>query len=303
MSAIRRIVTASVAVLTLASAAQAQSVTTLRIGLDGSENSSDQVKRTSCVIDGLKAATGVSEVQVFPSPDYNGVIQGLLGATIDIAILGASAYASIYLQDPEAVDPILTSKQSDGSLGYYTIMVARADSGIKTIADAKGKKLGFADPDSASGYLVPNVALPAELGVPVNEYFGETGFGGGHENLVLGVVDGTWDVGTTFGSGIGEWSEGYTSGNLRIMVDKGIVDMDDLVEVWRSPVIPNGPLLVSNKLPAEVKEGITTYFAGLAASDFECFDAFTGGGYVDFAPVDQTFYQTIIDARKSVIGG
>ena len=301
MSAIRTVLMASVTIV-ITSGAMAQDLV-LRIGLDGGENASDQVKRTECIVEPLKAATGATDVQIFPSPDYNGVIQGLLGHTIDIAVLGASSYAAIYLQDPAAVTPILTTKQADGGLGYHTIMVARADSGIKTLADAKGKKLGFADPDSTSGYLVPNVALPAVIGMPIAEYFSETGFGGGHENLVLGVLDGTWDVGTTFGSGQGNWSEGYTSGNLRIMVDKGILDMDDLVELWQSPVIPNGPLMVSNALSADVKAKVTEYFAGLAKSDFACFDSFSGGGYVDYAPVDQAFYQTIIDARKSVIGG
>ena len=302
MTAIRTLLLASVA-LTMSASAFAQDVNVLRIGLDGGENESDQLRRSECVVDSLKAATGVAEVQFFPSPDYNGVIQGLLGGTIDIAIMGASSYASIYLSDPEAVDPILTTKQQDGSTGYVSIMVARADSGITDLASTQGKKLGFADPDSTSGYLVPNVSLPAALGAPIEEFYSETGFGGGHENLVLGVLDGTWDVGTTFGSGQGEWSEGYTTGNLRIMVDKGMLDMDDLVEVWQSPIIPNGPLMVSNKLSDEMKEKVKAYFVGLPAADFDCFDSFTGGGYVDFAPASQEFYQTIIDARKSVIGG
>jgi phosphonate transport system substrate-binding protein len=302
MSAIRTVLMASVAIA-MSTAAMAQDVTALRIGLDGGENEADQLRRSECVAEPLKAATGVSEVQFFPSPDYNGIIQGLLGGTIDIAIMGASSYAAIYLQDPEAVDPVLTTKQADGSTGYHTIAVARADSGITDLASAKGKKLGFADPDSTSGYLVPNVALPAEIGAPIAEYFSETGFGGGHENLVLGVLDGTWDVGTTFGSGQGDFKEGYTSGNLRIMVDKGILDMDDLVEVWQSPIIPNGPLMVSNKLPAELKAKVTAFFKGLPAADFECFDAFTAGGYTDFVDAGQPMYQTIIDARKSVIGG
>jgi phosphonate transport system substrate-binding protein len=217
--------------------------------------------------------------------------------------MGASSYAKIYIADPEAVDPVLTTQQADGSTGYHTIMVARADSGITDLASTKGKKLGFADPDSTSGYLIPNVALPADLGAPIAEFYSETGFGGGHENLVLGVLDGTWDVGTTFGSGQGEFSEGYTSGNLRIMVDKGLLDMDDLVEVWQSPIIPNGPLMVSNKLPADIKEKVTAMFKALPETNFECFDAFTAGGYTNFIDADQEMYQTIIDARKSVIGG
>ena len=300
---LKKLLLAAVATGAIANAAFAQDVKVLRIGLDGSENEADQIRNTECVAAGLKAATGVEEVQIFPSPDYNGVIQGLLGGTIDIASMGASSYASIYLQDPNAVDPILTYTQSDGSSGYYSIMVARKDSGIKTLADAKGKKLGFADPDSTSGYLVPNVSLPAEIGTSVAGYFSETGFGGGHENLVLAVLDGKFDVGTTFGSGVGSWEEGYTGGNLHQMVNKGNLDMDDIVEVWKSPLIPNGPLMVNNKLPADMRQKVETYFMELPKTDLACFQSYTQGENKDYIEVDQSFYQTIIDARKSVIGG
>jgi phosphonate transport system substrate-binding protein len=301
MRALRTLLMASVAA-TLATSAFAQDVSVLRIGLDGSENEADQIRRTECIVEPLKAATGVSEVQLFPSPDYNGIIQGLMGGTIDIAQMGASSYAAIYLQNPDAVDPILTTVGSDGGTGYYSLMVARKDSGIKTLADLKGKKLGFADPDSTSGYLVPNVALPAEIGMPVEEFFGETGFGGGHENLVLGVLDGTWDAGTTFGSGVGDFATGYTSGNLFTMVQKGLLDTDDIVELWRSPLIPNGPLMVSMKLPEDMRTKIEAFFTALPKTDFACFQSFTAGENTDFAQVDESFYQTIIDARRSVIG-
>lgn len=137
---LKKILLSAVALGVLAGSAMAQDVKVLRIGLDGSENEADQIRNTKCVADGLKAATGVSEVQVFPSPDYNGVIQGLLGGTIDIASMGASSYAKIALADPKAVDPILTTAGADGSTGYYTIMVARKDSGIKTLADAKARR-------------------------------------------------------------------------------------------------------------------------------------------------------------------
>lgn len=301
MTALRKILLASVA-LTMSTAAFAQDVTVLRIGLDGSENEADQIRNTQCVADGLKAATGVSEVQIFPSPDYNGVIQGLLGGTIDIAQMGASSYASIYLKDPEAVHPILTTAGSDGATGYYSLMVARKDSGIATLADMKGKKLGFADPDSTSGYLVPNVSLPAEIGMPIDQFFSETGFGGGHENLVLAVLDGKFDAGTTFGSGVGEWSEGYSAGNLHSMVTKGILDMDDIVELWRSPLIPNGPLMVSAKLPEDMQAKVKAYFMDLPKTDLACFQGFTQGENTGYVEVTPDFYKTIIEARKSVIG-
>ncbi len=300
---LKKALLSAVALGLLAGSALAQDVKVLRIGLDGGENSNDQLRNAQCIADGLKAATGVEQVQLFPSPDYNGVIQGLLGGTIDIASMGASSYAKIAIQDAKAVDPILTYTGADGSSGYYTIMVARKDSGIKSLADAKGKKLGFADPDSTSGYLIPNVALPKETGKPVKEYFSETGFGGGHENLVLAVLDKKFDVGTTFGSGVGKWEEGYSSGNLHQMVAKGNLDMDDLVEVWKSPLIPNGPLMVANKVGEPMKQKIENFFLELPKKDLACFQGFTQGKNKEYIKVDASFYQTIIDARKAVIGG
>ena len=154
---------------------------------------------------------------------------------------------------PRLLNLILTTVQTDGSMGYHSVMVARKDSGMTKVTDMKGKKLGFADPDSTSGYLVPNVTLPEAVGAPVKEFFGSTGFGGGHENLVLEVLKGTFDGGTTWASGVGEFKDGYTSGNLRKMVDKGELNMDDLVQLWESPLIPNGPLVVRSSLDDGMK--------------------------------------------------
>jgi phosphonate transport system substrate-binding protein len=302
MSAIRSVLMASVAILAFTAPAPAQE-DVIRIGLLGGENEADRLADNQCLIDKLPAALGVKEVQLFPAADYDGVIQGLLGGTLDIAGLGASAYAAVYLKDPEAVEPFLTNVQTDGGTGYYSIMLARKDSGIATLADMKGKKLGYADPDSTSGYLVPVVSLPADIGMPVEEFFGETGFGGGHENLVLAVLDGKFDAGTTWGSGVGEFSEGYTSGNIRSMVDKGMLDMEDVVELWKSPLIPNGPLVMRKGLSQDMKDKIIAFYTDLPKSDYECFRSVENGDFSGYTPVTQEFYQTIIDARKKTIGG
>ena len=171
------------------------------------------------------------------------------------------------------------------------------------LADMKGKKLGFADPDSTSGYLVPNVTLPEAVGAPIKEFFASTGFGGGHENLVLEVLKGTFDAGTTWASGVGEFKDGYTSGNLRKMVDKGELNMDDLVQLWESPLIPNGPLVVRTSMDASMKTKVKDFFAGLPKSDPACFAAVEGGDYKGYADVNVDFYKPIIDARKAIIGG
>ena len=293
----------AVALIALAGHVQAEDLKEFRIGILGGENEADRLRNFQCMEAHLKDTLGVEKVSFFPAADYDGVIQGLLGGTLDYAELGASGYAKIYLENAEAVEPILTTVQTDGSTGYHSIMVARKDSGITKIEDLKGKKLGFADPDSTSGYLVPLVTLPEAIGGPVKEFFGETGFGGGHENLVLEVVKGTFDAGTTWGSGVGEFKDGYTSGNLRKMVDKGILDMNDLVELWKSPLIPNGPIVVRSSMNDDMKTKFKQFMMDLPKTDAACFSAIQGGDFTGYTEVNVDFYKPIIDARKATIGG
>ncbi|WP_157014172.1 phosphonate ABC transporter substrate-binding protein [Mesorhizobium xinjiangense] len=282
--------------------AQAEDLKEFRIGILGGENEADRLRNFQCMVDTLPEVLGVEKVSLFPAADYDGVVQGLLGGTLDYAELGASAYAKVYLENPDAVEPILTTVQTDGSTGYHSVMVARKDSGMSKLEDMKGKKLGFADPDSTSGFLVPSVTLPGDVGADIKDFFSETGFGGGHENLVLEVVKGTFDAGTTWASGVGDFSDGYTSGNLRKMVDKGILDMDNLVELWKSPLIPNGPVVVRTSMDTDMKAKFKDFMMTLPESDPECFSAIQGGDYKSYTEVTPAFYKPIIDARKSKIG-
>jgi phosphonate transport system substrate-binding protein len=284
-------------------AAQAEDIKEFRVGILGGENEADRLRNFQCLADHLKEKFGFEKVSLFPAADYDGVIQGLLGGTLDYAELGASGYAKVYLADPDVVTPILTTQQTDGSTGYYSVLVARKDSGFKTLADLKGKTLGYADPDSTSGYLIPLTQMPKDLGMPVDQYFSATSFNGGHENNVLAVLDKKIDAGVTWASGVGDFNDGYTSGNLHEMVQKGELDMHDLVQLWQSPLIPNGPLVVRTALGQEWATKLTDFFNDLVTSDPKCFASFESGDFKGYVPVKPDFYQPIIDARKASIGG
>ena len=100
----------------------------------------------------------------------------------------------------------------------------------------------------------------------------------------------------TFGSGVGDFKDGYTSGNLAKMVEKGVLDMDDLVELWKSPLIPNGPVVVRSSMDADMKTKFKEFMLGLPKSDPDCFSAIQGGDFTGFTEVTPEFYQPIIDA-------
>ena len=283
--------------------ARAEDLKEFRIGILGGENETDRLRNFGCLADHLKSTFGFEKVSLFPAADYDGVIQGLLGGTLDFAELGASGYAVVYIKDPKAVTPILTTQQTDGSTGYYSIGLARKDSGIKTIADAKGKTLGYADPDSTSGYLVPLTQIPKTTGMPNDKFFAKTQFNGGHENNLLAAYDGKVDVAVDDSSGLGDFKDGYTSGTFRKEVDKGAVDPSLLVEVWRSPLIPNGPLVVRNGIGDEWHAKLADFFMKLPTTDKKCFEAVEGGDYKGYQPVKPEFYNAVIDIRKNAIGG
>ncbi|MGR3583245.1 MAG: phosphate/phosphite/phosphonate ABC transporter substrate-binding protein, partial [Pseudooceanicola nanhaiensis] len=198
-------------------------------------------------------------------------------------------------------EPVLVKVNLDGSHGYHSIGFARKDSGITSLEDMQGKKFGFGDPNSTSGYLIPSIEIPEQTGASMEngDYFGEVVFTGGHEQTIVAVNNGDVDGGVTWADGQGNWEDGYNSGALRKAVDAGLVDMNDLVEIWRSKPIPEGPVVLRKALPQEVKATMTALVDGMYDKDQECTYNISAGESLGFDPIDHDAYLSIIAARKS----
>ena len=271
------------------------------IGLLGGENEADRLRRYDCMQGLVEDVLGVP-VELYPAADYAGVMQGLLAGQLHMAGLGASAYAGIYLQDPEAVEPVLTRAQLDDSLGYYAVMYVRADSDIMTFEDMEGRSLAYADANSASGYLFPRGQLRMQ-GIIDDDYFSRTGFGGGHEQAVIAVLNGQYDAGVTWTSLQGEFLEGYSRGNLRRMVDNGLLDMNDLRIVWESDIIPNGPTVLRKDLPAEARKLMLEFLMSMNTEHPECYQLTAGGDDNGYVPINHAFYEGTVALRQQELEG
>lgn len=293
----QKLLTATTLTAVMASSAFAQeAITEFNIGILGGENAQDRMTSNECFRAKIEAELGVP-VKIFTPADYDGVIQGLLGGTLDYAWLGASAYAKIYLTDPEAIEVKLTKQNLDGSTGYYSIGFTRKETGITDMDSAKGKVFAFADPNSTSGFLVPGAELTAKYG-KLEEYFAEVKMSGGHEQTIVGVANGDFDAGVAWADGLGNWEDGYNSGAFRKAADAGLVDMSTLVEIWRSAPIPEGPMVVRKALPTDVKDKVTALTADLWETDAECAYAVAAGDANDFVPVEHSAYDGVLAARK-----
>lgn len=293
----KKIIALLVATTTLAGPVLAQdAIKEFNIGILGGENAQDRMTSNECYRVKIEEALGVP-VKVFTPADYDGVIQGLVGGTLDMAWLGASAYAKIYLTDDKAVEVKLTKQNLNESTGYYSIGFARKDSGITKIEDAKGKVFAFGEPNSTSGYLVPGAELIETYG-KLEDYFSEVKMSGGHEQTIVGVNNGEFAAGVSWADGVGNWEDGYASGAFRKAADAGLVDMNDLVEIWRSKLIPEGPMVVRSALPADVKDKVTAITADLWETDKECAYGVAAGDAKDFVPATHDMYLGVLAARK-----
>lgn len=297
----KKLIAALAATTALTAPALGQEIEEFRIGILGGENAQDRLSSHECLKTYTEDALGV-ETKLFAPADYAGVIQGLVGGTLDMAWLGASGYAATYLQDPEAVEPVLVKINLDGSYGYHSIGFARKDSGITSLDDMEGKVFGFGDPNSTSGYLIPSIEIPQEgeeITMESGDYFGEVKFTGGHEQTIVAVNNGDIDAGVTWADGQGNWEDGYNSGALRKAVDAGLVDMNDLVEIWKSKPIPEGPIVLRKSLPADVKEKMVALVDNMHETDQDCSYSISAGESLGFDPITHDAYLSIIEARKS----
>ncbi|MBN1085422.1 phosphonate ABC transporter substrate-binding protein [Erwinia aphidicola] len=299
------ILTAAIATVFAANVSAADAPKELNLGILGGQNATQQIGDNQCVKAFFDKELNV-DTKLRNSSDYSGVIQGLLGGKVDMVLsMSPSSYASVYINDPKAVDVVgIVVDDADKSRGYHSVVVVKADSPYKTLADLRGKSFGMADPDSTSGFLIPNQSFKKDFGGSVddkyNGHFSSVTFSGGHEQDVLGVLNGQFDGAVTWASMIGDYNTGYTSGAFTRMIRAGQPDLMKKIRIiWQSPLIPNGPILVSNKLPADFKAKLITAIKKLDKEQHSCFVKAVGGAQ-HIGPATVADYQAIIDMKREL---
>lgn len=91
-------------------------------------------------------------------------------------------------------------------------------------------------------------------------------------NVRHGVLDGRSTLQTLF--------------SLRTAADAGIVDMNDLVQTWKSNAIPEGAIVIRKNIPGRVKIDMTAMLAALPGTHKDCADAIQAGETQGFRPIN-----------------
>ncbi|WP_420595984.1 phosphonate ABC transporter substrate-binding protein [Deinococcus sp.] len=250
----------------------------INFGIIPLEGSSAAEERYKPLFDYIAKTMGVP-VKPFIGADYAAVILAMQNKKLDIGYFGPKSY--IEAADRAGAVALVKDNALEGGLGYQSIIISKAGGPIKSVADAKGQDFAFVDPNSTSGYLVPLSHFLLEMKVQPDTYFKRTIFAGSHENVVLGVLNGTIPVGAT------------NNLDLARAVEKGVVKPSDFNVLWTSKVIPSGPIAVRKDLPASFQTALKD--ALLKFNDAKGLEQMQLKGY---APAADSDYNPIRDLNK-----
>jgi len=165
----------------------------LRVGFVPAEDAQQVIQNAQPIVAILEKQLGM-EVQPFVANDYTGVVEALRGNKLDIAFLTPASYV---LAKNEANVRVALKSERKGSPYYYAAIITRADSGIKTLEDLRGKTFAFGDPLSTSANVFPRKMFH-ERGIDPVRDFKQILYSGGHDATVLAVLNGKVDAGATF---------------------------------------------------------------------------------------------------------
>jgi phosphonate transport system substrate-binding protein len=252
----------------------------LTVGLIPSEDSRAMIAQSKAMMDKLSEALGMP-VKPFVAADYNGVIEALRSKRLDVAYLGPFSYVlGATVADIEAFAVAETKKA--GRTSYQSYIITHKDSGIKTVADLKGKNFAFVDPSSTSGHLFPKAGL-IKAGFNPDRDFGRIIFSGSHDSSAIAVQNKKIDAAAV------------ADRILEAAFTKGIAKREDIVIVWKSDPIPESPTVWRKDLPEDLKKRIQAAF--LEVKDIPWSDQGVLNG---FFPTNDAAYNVIRETAKSL---
>jgi phosphonate transport system substrate-binding protein len=225
----------------------------------------------------IHEASGLNLTIQIPS-SFMVSLEALCAGEADIAILNSFTYLAASKRD--CVEPGVVSVRAL-SATYVGQIVTRADSGIQSIEDLRGKTFCRPDEFSVSGWAIPALVLRAG-GIDPETDFAEILDAGGHDGVIRAVYNSECDAGSTFSDARNLVMEEYTD------------VIDQVVILEESDPIPNDSLVFAPDVPQDVRQAVidalTQSFADESELGTLLTDLYRWQGVEE---VDDTFYDPL----------
>ena len=125
-------------------------------------------------------------VQFVQARSYREIMGLLEAGELDFAWI--CGYPFVQKRDPDFLE-LLAVPVFDGAPLYRSYIIVNRDSSIASLADLEGRVFAFSDPDSNSGYLVPQAML-AQMGHRPESFFRLSFFTYSHAETIEAVAEG-----------------------------------------------------------------------------------------------------------------
>ncbi|KFC73340.1 putative PhnD protein, phosphonate ABC transporter, exported protein [Bosea sp. LC85] len=268
-----------------------QSIKEIRFGVSSAEHEAGAIARNQPVIDYLTGKLGVP-VKLYRVSDYAGLVEALRADQLEFARFGPAVYSLGRRVLGDKLQPLFRDIDNNGQQGYYSVIVVRADSPYRSVADLKGKNFAFADPNSTSGFAFPSYFLRKQGFDPQN-HFGGTVFSGGHDNSVLALVRGQFD-------GVATYQVNEASGVVQRLAARNMIPAGATRVIWTSPLIPSSPFSTRANLPQGLKDAFVAAMKAMKNEAPEVWKVYTDGQVSAYAPAKHEDYLDVIAVTEEL---
>lgn len=255
-------------VLALAPAeASADTPEVLRVSAIPDENPNELLRIYTPFAEYLGKQLGM-KVQFVPVVDYAATVEGLAAKKLDLVWYGGfTSVQAVRRTNGQATR--LAMRKEDAE--FKSVFIARKDSGIRSLADLKGKTFAFGSVSSTSGHLMPRYFLLKNGINPDREFAQKPAFSGAHDATALWVESGKVDAGAL---NFLVWEK---------LVETKKVDLQKVTVFWTTPPYADYVWTARGDLDPGLRERITQAFLRLkyeSPEDRKLLDLHRTKGYV-----------------------
>ncbi len=224
--------------------------TVFRVTTIPEEAATEQVRKFTPIATYLEQRLGM-KVEFTPVNDYPAAVEALVNKKVDLVWFGGFTHVQANLRSGGKIIPLA---QREEDTRFQSVFIAKTNSGIKALADMKGKQVSFGSQSSTSGHLMPRSFL-LQAGLTPEKDFRRVAYSGAHDATIASVVSGKVDAAAL---DITVW---------RKFVSENKVDTKDVDVFYTTPAYFNYDWSVHADMPAALQERVRKALLDLNPAD------------------------------------
>jgi phosphonate transport system substrate-binding protein len=256
--------------------------TVLRVTTIPEEAATEQIRKFGPLTKYLERTVG-TKVEFVPVNDYPAAVEALVNKQVELVWFGGFTYVQAQIRSGGKIIPIA---QREEDANFRSVFITQTNSGIKRLADLKGKQVSFGSQSSTSGHLMPRFFL-LEAGVDPDKDFKRVAYSGAHDATIASVVSGRVDAAAL---DITVW---------RKFVAENKVDTSKVDVFFTTPPYFNYNWSVHADMPAAQREKITAALLNLSMNNPEGNEILTLNRATKYIPTKPENYKGLEAAGRS----